>query len=687
MFSSKVFKRYLLLFVGVALLACTLAGFTLLQLSSREMERSSQAELEKRWSTAVNDYAAQIKRLNDLALRISFEYACGPHVVRQGAIQELNLLELLGKFDETSLWDESIILYYPEDDTLFTSSAKYRSHYFSTYLMNVQDPTGLMEQIETAQWGDWIGMGNRSALLVFPLRFKATGESIICLYYVQLSRIAEQTAFVSALESGVTPTGSSAPANALTVSENRAFTLWVDEGDSFLNARQSLVGLSVVMIALISVVIIAVAVLMAYLCYSPIRRMTARFLSGETLDGNELESLSSTLNQAIKDKNYSQRLLVEQIHRMDEQKDSFRRQLLMLLLKGQAGLTTGDMLLDAGIHLPGPFYTLMSVEQSEPMPFAEMKKLAGELSSESIRFFAVEADSGVVVLCSLQEKGMLLDAADMLTAAGEASGRRFTVQAGRVCTSLEQLPGVLSALQAGDSMLSDDQGTPRWYDDGSLNLIFAAIRQGKVESARGQMHILIRSLSERHMPDALRRCAYVDIFNRLIQCALDARLPVPGELGAQAIEASDEAETLRLFDQVIDKMTYTVPVEPEPENTAAAFVRYVDEHACEISFNINCLSDIFGLSTKYIARQIREYTGMPYRNYIIHLRIKEACRLLRSTDTPVCDVHERVGYSSASHFVKVFRTVTGMTPSAYRSDGYLLTPDTMQLDALDDIES
>ena len=42
MFSSKVFKRYLILFVGVALLACTLAGFTLLQLSSREMERSLQ---------------------------------------------------------------------------------------------------------------------------------------------------------------------------------------------------------------------------------------------------------------------------------------------------------------------------------------------------------------------------------------------------------------------------------------------------------------------------------------------------------------------------------------------------------------------------------------------------------------------------------------------------------------------
>jgi len=28
-----------------------------------------------------------------------------------------------------------------------------------------------------------------------------------------------------------------------------------------------------------------------------------------------------------------------------------------------------------------------------------------------------------------------------------------------------------------------------------------------------------------------------------------------------------------------------------------------------------------------------------------------------------------------------------MTPSAYRSDGYLLSPDVMQLDALDDIDA
>jgi len=640
MLNSMVFRRYLILFVGVALLACTLAGFTLLQLSSREMERSSRTELQKRYSTAVNDYAAQIKRLDELSTRVSIEYQCSPHVVRKSAIEEIELLKMLGKLNATSLWNEKIILYYPRDDTLFTSNAKYRSHYFSTYLMNAKDPIGLMQQIQNAVWGEWIQLDENSSLLVFPIRAKATDENMICLYQVQHSRIAGQAAFVSALESGLSITGEELPSQINIVAANNAFTLWVSEGESFEAARRSLVGLATAIIALLSIVFIGVAVVLAYLCYSPIRRMTARFLSGEPMDGNELEKLSSTLNQAIHDKNYSQRLLVEQIHRMDVQKDSFRSQLLLLLLNGQA---TGDMLSDAGIALPGPYYTLMLVEPSSSMPFAKMKKLAAELSGESFSFCAVETENSIVVLCSLRERTQLMEAVDMLNAAAEASGGQLMVRTAQVCTSLTQLSGMLAALQAGEDVTNDEQGTPRWYDDGSLNMLLAAIRQRKAEAAREQMHILIRSISERHLPDALRRCAYIDIFNRLIQCALDARLPVPGELGAEALEAADEAETLRLFDRAIDKMTDSKSESITPENSAAAFVRYVDEHACEISFNINRLSDVFGLSTKYIARQIREQTGIPYRNYIIHLRIKEACRLLRSTDTPVSEIHERVG--------------------------------------------
>jgi len=680
MFSSKVFRQYLILFVGVALLACLLAGFLLLHLSSREMENAARLELEKRWNTAVDDFSTQMKRLDELALRMSFEYNVSPQLVRRGAVKELELLELLKKYEDTSLWNERIILYYPQNDALFTSKAKYRSHYFSTYLIGAQNPEALMNQIENAAWGEWIAANNVSSFLVFPLRYQTTGERMYCLFQVEHSSLQEQAAFVSALDSSLTLQGEAQPSKSLLVSSNDVFSLWVNDGESFRLQRQSLISLATAMIVLLSIVFIGVAVVMAYLCYSPIRQMTARFLSGQPMSGNELESLSHTLDKALNDRQYSQRLLVEQIRRMDEQKESFRRQLLLLMLSGHA---SGDGLAEAGLLLPGPFYTLIAIEAQENVPFDQLKQLVEELSDESISFCAVDTGSGTVALCSLQDQMLLMDALDMLGAAGEAAGLQLTVRAGQICTSLSQLSAVLDSLRAGEDAQSGDPVTPRWYDNGSLSMILSAIRQGRVQPARDQLRVLIRSI--RSMPEALGRCAVIDVFNRLVQCALDARLPVPGELGAQLLEASDEEEILSLFDRAIDKMTHTQSAPATTDTTAASLVQYVDEHACEISFTISCLSDLFGLSTKYIARQIREHTGMPYRNYIIHLRIKEACRLLRSTDTPVCNIHEMVGYSSASHFVKVFRTVTGMTPSAYRSDGYMLSPESLRMDALDDV--
>ena len=83
----------------------------------------------------------------------------------------------------------------------------------------------------------------------------------------------------------------------------------------------------------------------------------------------------------------------------------------------------------------------------------------------------------------------------------------------------------------------------------------------------------------------------------------------------------------------------------------------------------NELSEKFGLSERHVAGLLREYAGVSYKDYVTRLRIRRACGLLRESDMPIAEIHSETGYSSASHFVKVFRQATGMTPSAYRSLG------------------
>ncbi|HEY0100644.1 MAG TPA: AraC family transcriptional regulator [Pyrinomonadaceae bacterium] len=52
--------------------------------------------------------------------------------------------------------------------------------------------------------------------------------------------------------------------------------------------------------------------------------------------------------------------------------------------------------------------------------------------------------------------------------------------------------------------------------------------------------------------------------------------------------------------------------------------------------------------------------------YHIDLRMNEARRLLRETKMGVVDVALEVGYANPSHFARLFRRETGLSPSNYR---------------------
>ena len=53
---------------------------------------------------------------------------------------------------------------------------------------------------------------------------------------------------------------------------------------------------------------------------------------------------------------------------------------------------------------------------------------------------------------------------------------------------------------------------------------------------------------------------------------------------------------------------------------------------------------------------------------IIDSRIQRSCELLKSSEMKIEEIAESCGYSSVSHFVKLFREKTGVTPAAYRKN-------------------
>lgn len=74
-----------------------------------------------------------------------------------------------------------------------------------------------------------------------------------------------------------------------------------------------------------------------------------------------------------------------------------------------------------------------------------------------------------------------------------------------------------------------------------------------------------------------------------------------------------------------------------------------------------------GVSAAHFARSFRDAFAIPPHRYLLTRRIERAKALLRDTDTPIIDVAFQTGWQSLGTFGRVFRDVTGESPTELRA--------------------
>ena len=101
-------------------------------------------------------------------------------------------------------------------------------------------------------------------------------------------------------------------------------------------------------------------------------------------------------------------------------------------------------------------------------------------------------------------------------------------------------------------------------------------------------------------------------------------------------------------------------------NAVSNAVRIIDARFAE-PLRIEAIARSQFLSADRFTRLFAESMGRTPRDYLRHVRMEQAKRLLRDTDLPVGEIGVRIGFVDASHFTRAFRQETGRSPKAYRS--------------------
>lgn len=93
---------------------------------------------------------------------------------------------------------------------------------------------------------------------------------------------------------------------------------------------------------------------------------------------------------------------------------------------------------------------------------------------------------------------------------------------------------------------------------------------------------------------------------------------------------------------------------------------YVQDHYADINLSVSMIGAHFGITPQYVSRLFKEQSGQGLHDYISQVRTAEAKKLLQQGVT-IEEISSRVGFSSSSAFIRVFKKYEGITPGRFKA--------------------
>lgn len=100
---------------------------------------------------------------------------------------------------------------------------------------------------------------------------------------------------------------------------------------------------------------------------------------------------------------------------------------------------------------------------------------------------------------------------------------------------------------------------------------------------------------------------------------------------------------------------------------------FIDEHFTE-KLSLSELAELAGMSQNYFSTFFKKISGITLWDYINSKRINMAVQLIRSSDSGknMLEIATLCGFNNTTHFNKMFKRITGMTPTEYKKNTYLM---------------
>jgi YesN/AraC family two-component response regulator len=105
----------------------------------------------------------------------------------------------------------------------------------------------------------------------------------------------------------------------------------------------------------------------------------------------------------------------------------------------------------------------------------------------------------------------------------------------------------------------------------------------------------------------------------------------------------------------------------ETDVRKAAMQKYIEEHFQD-DISVQDIADALGYSEAYFCKIFKQYFDKNFVTYLSEYRIRKASELLKNSAVSIKEIGKAVGYPDSNYFAKVFKRVTGKSPSECRME-------------------
>lgn len=208
----------------------------------------------------------------------------------------------------------------------------------------------------------------------------------------------------------------------------------------------------------------------------------------------------------------------------------------------------------------------------------------------------------------------------------------------------------------------------------NLNRFTEEFKRGRFESAFGYLREHVRALAGSYETDVFEFKSVLGnlIFNITV-------LLSNMEYGVKELEKNKYAyfkaiEEARYADEAIERLNEFIA---EAEHCIAEkaaqsgnanmkkLLDYIDEHYAE-PLSLTEMAKHFHFNASYLSSYFSSHHSEGFIEYLHRVRTDKAAELLRKGEATISEISGLVGYSDHSYFTKVFKKLTGMSPSRYR---------------------